>query len=101
MGAPIDIDRLWPSLAAAEKASRHGTELLKELHGLLVRGDTFSMAWWQDRSKILDAIEAHLAAVSEVEAALNTEQRPTHNTQGQPVESPSVKNVDSNEELVA
>jgi hypothetical protein len=99
VGAPIDIDRLWPSLAAAEKASRRGTELLKELRSLLVRGDPFSETWLEDRCKIRYAIEAHLAAVADVEVALETQQQLTNSAQ--PAELPSVDDATGNEERVA
>ena len=101
MRPPIDVDRLWPSLRAAEEASRRGTKLLQALHRLLVRNNPFSKAWQEERRKVLDAIEAHLAAVTDVEAALDTEQQPTHSTQGHPVVQPSVNDDNDNEERVA
>jgi hypothetical protein len=97
--APIDVDRLWPSLRAAEDASRRGTELLQALHRLLVRNNPSSRAWQEERRKVLDAIEAHLAAVTDVEAALDTEQQPTHSTQKHPVVQSSAN--DDKDERVA
>ena len=99
--APLAIDQLWPSLATAEKASRRGTDLLKELHRLLVRGDPLSDAWFEDRLKILDAIEAHLAAITVVEAGLDTAEQTAPKTEGQPVELPSAEDVSSNKARVA
>ena len=62
MRAPIDVDGLWPSLRAAVDASRRGTELLQALHRLLVLNNPSSKAWQEERRKLLDAIEALVAA---------------------------------------
>ena len=63
MKAPVDVDRLWTSLRAAEEASLRGTELLQALHRLLVRNNPSSKAWQEERRKVLDAIEAHPCAI--------------------------------------
>ena len=70
MTIPVEMDRLWALVAEAEEASKRGTELIGELRRLLARGDTFSGAWLEDRRKVRQLIEAHLAAVGEVKARL-------------------------------
>jgi hypothetical protein len=76
--APIDVNRLWPSLRTAEEASRRGTELLHSLHRLLVRNNPSSKAWREERRKILDAIEAHLAATTDVGVGSDPENPPSN-----------------------
>ena len=61
MASSVDFEQLWPQVAAAQKASHRGTELIKELRDLLVRGDPFSEQWQQDRIKIRTCIEAHVS----------------------------------------
>ena len=73
MRAPIDVDRLWPSLRATEDTSRRGTELLRALQRLLIRNNPSSESWQEERRKILDAIEALLAE----KVASVTEQQPS------------------------
>lgn len=57
---PIDTDRLWISLRAAEATACRGTALLKELSNLLIRKDTLSTSWLNDRQNLRARIESHL-----------------------------------------